>query len=67
VFASLLQNGHIYVLGGNPTLRPILDAAARSCINSKVWFMRDRWRPGTLTNYASHQRLFKEDHQPNRA
>jgi ribosomal protein S2 len=63
---QLLQNGQVYVVENNQLLRPLIKTAALSCINPNVWFDHRTWSPGTLTNYASSRRLFKESHQPNR-
>lgn len=61
-----LQNGQVYVVENNQLLKPLVKTAAQSCINPNVWFDHRTWSPGTLTNYASSRRLFKESHQPNR-
>lgn len=50
----------------NQKLQPLVKTAALSCINPNVWFDHRTWSPGTLTNFASSRRLFKESHQPNR-
>jgi hypothetical protein len=60
------QNGQVYIVENNQLLRPLVKTAALSCINPNVWFDHRTWSPGTLTNYASSKRLFKESHQPNR-
>jgi ribosomal protein S2 len=61
-----LQDGHVYVVGTNRALAPLVKTAAASCLNPNMWFSSSTWSPGTLTNYASSKRLFKEAHQPNR-
>jgi ribosomal protein S2 len=61
-----MQNGQVYVVENHQLLRPLVKTAALSCINPNVWFDYRTWSPGTLTNYASAKRLFKESHQPNR-
>jgi len=61
-----VQNGQVYVVENNNLLRPLVKTAALSCINPNVWFDHRTWSPGTLTNYASSKRLFRESHQPNR-
>jgi ribosomal protein S2 len=61
-----LQDGHVYVVGTNRVLAPLVKTAAASCLNPNMWFSASAWSPGTLTNYASSKRLFKEAHQPNR-
>jgi hypothetical protein len=60
------QNGQVYVVENNQKLQPLVKTAALSCINPNVWFDHRTWSPGTLTNFASSRRLFKESHQPNR-
>ncbi|KAF8065752.1 rpsB [Scenedesmus sp. PABB004] len=62
----LQEDGHVYVVGTNRLLAPLVQAAARACLNPNVWWYGRTWSPGMLTNYASHRRLFKEAHQPNR-
>lgn len=62
----LAENGQVYVVENNNLLRPLVKTAALSCINPNVWFDHRTWSPGTLTNYASSKRLFRESHQPNR-
>lgn len=62
----LQEDGHVYVVGTNRLLSPLVKAAAASCLNPNMWFTSSAWSPGTLTNYASSRRLFKEGHQPNR-
>lgn len=56
----------MYVVESSKLLRPLMTAASRACVNPNVWFYARSWSPGTLTNYASNRRLFKEAHQPNR-
>lgn len=63
---GLPQNGQVYVVENNQKLQPLVKTAALSCINPNVWFDHRTWSPGTLTNFASSRRLFKESHQPNR-
>jgi hypothetical protein len=56
----------VYVVENHPLLRSLLREAARACVNPNVWFMDTPWARGTLTNAASHRRLFLPAHQPNR-
>lgn len=62
----LQQDGHVYVVNSNPMLKPIVSEAANCCLNANVWFYNSRWVPGTLTNAKTTDRLFKQQHQPNR-
>lgn len=62
----LREGGHVYVLGNNALLRPLLREAARACLNPNMWWCEAPWKPGAITNAASHRRLFRPEHQPNR-
>ena len=66
VTAVLRDNGHVYVVGGHPGIRPLVSEAARCCSNPNVWFHAEQWAPGTLTEHRADSRLFKPQHQPNK-
>lgn len=63
----LRQNGHVYIHNANKSTQPILIAAARSCLNSNVWFATEAWKVGCLSDERLGSALFTPKHQPNRA
>lgn len=61
----LRDDGHVYIVNSNPSLRPLIQEAAHCSINSNLWFHSDPWVPGSLNGSATADQLFKPEHQPN--
>ena len=61
----LRDDGHVYIVNSNPSLKPLMQEAAHCSINSNLWFLSEPWEPRALTGSATANRLFKPEHQPN--
>lgn len=64
---TLQEDGHVYVMCGNPLLKPLVREVALCCTNPNMWFHVEGWKKGTITNAKVLRRLFLGRHQPNRS
>lgn len=62
----LREDMHILIVNSNSVMKPLMQEAARCCMNPNVWFLHDKWVPGTITNHTNTRALWKPSQQPNR-